>query len=169
MFGLSAPQSQAQHPKRPSDAPVFPHPPTDVWSCQTHDGVGGKRNRARTVFLVNTEALPALINAAGGWEELCIELTEPLPNDKILACMRTLMQVDQYWDQVPYREPTQEYVAKQIRDYIMWYVTNHGEPRKPVRITQAVNEVSEIVKEPEKQKEPVKEQEHKKPAKAKAG
>jgi hypothetical protein len=155
MFGLNAPPKPPEMPRQPSEVPVFHTAQNDMWACRTHDSIGVRgRGRARTVYLINKEAIPKLIAAAGEWDDLCIEIMDDnMPSVKILAVMRELMQVDPYWDQVPYRQPTQEYVAQQLRDYIAWYVKNHGEPRRPVRLTNAAGE-TEIIKDPEKPRVP---------------
>lgn len=153
-IGTIAPPKQPEIQKAPSVKPVFNHTPTDMWVCRTHEGIGLRgTGRARLCHIINNQAIPKLIAAAGGWEELCIQLADDLPAQNTLAAMRELMGVDPYWEEVKYREPTQIYVAKMMRDYIEWYVTHHGEPRNPARLTNGATGESGIIKEPEKQED----------------
>lgn len=102
----------------------FYQPPQDFFQCLSWDFAHA------FVCIIEPHQIADLIQAAGGWDELCEQAGDEksMPPVKTLAAMRVLMTVDEFWEGQEWLHPTQDWVAKKLREFLEWYVSNHGEP-----------------------------------------
>ena len=68
------------------------------------------------------------------WKELSKKCSSKTAfSDKTLLAMRKIMDLPvhypEYWKDAPWIDPTQEWVAEQIRAFVAWYVATIGEPK----------------------------------------
>ena len=86
--------------------------------------------------LIPESTMEQLCKATGGWKkfsQILIAKHRKFP-DEAIRVMHKLMELPdtcfEHWDHSPWIEPTQEWVADQIREFSKWYLQTIGEPVK---------------------------------------